>query len=768
MPIIRPVFLSLTALFSLLFVPCSFQAQPLKPFPIAQRNDPSQKAIHALAWFGQRGPDLQPVFSKGSKVEMGIDLGADIDNCIEAFFANSSKSQRKLNPYNRHDLAVEAEFYSNGILIQRRSGFFYQEFKRDLRNNKWIEDTTSYSFRIRFEPPTAGIYFARIVLTSKLGFTQTEFVNFEVLESADKGGLKVGSDGKHLIYSGTRESFHGVGQDIPWTSWEDWYVMDTPVGPKKMDMIHKALQAFDGANGNFTRFVAAPWFMQLEWEALGNYQPKMGQAWEFDRILDYCDEKEIYFLFCALMHGPLMSKADDKDDLPGIRWETNCYNDQDKTPSKYPCEPPVGINKAIEFYSNPNARDHVKNYFRYLSARYGYSSSLAGWQLMSEVDETAEYRDQEVNGQTIDHSENRKQVREWTDEMSGYIRNDLDDNQLISISIITGKNFSKTMWDPELYNLPNIDFFGYHDYMFESTPSVGKIRNRNLLFRYYSVTEMNTGFQNGSISYSNYQKKPFIYDEFGHILTIPQKWPEDNKLDPTKDFNNCADFMLKQDLWFTFVSGCAVAGLDWWNQDEQKRYEMWRKFYPPLLKFMQGIDFEKMNYAAVREVKGRPVIAQRWPLTDKEVRNSISSAYGNDDLLEAYMQVSDDGSQGFGWMANRSVHWYNLTSEYPCLKSLLEGTAPYHQSYLSRSQEDDLQDVPLDITENTRYIKMLGLKKRASYVVTIYSTTTSSVLKQTEVRTNGKGVAKIYAPAMDHKLDPDVAFKILEKGKNWR
>ena len=150
MPIIRPVFLSLTALFSLLFVPCSFQAQPLKPFPIAQRNDPSQKAIHALAWFGQRGPDLQPVFSKGSKVEMGIDLGADIDNCIEAFFANSSKSQRKLNPYNRHDLSIEAEFYSNGNLIQRRSGFFYQEFKRDLRNNKWIEDTTSYSFRIRF------------------------------------------------------------------------------------------------------------------------------------------------------------------------------------------------------------------------------------------------------------------------------------------------------------------------------------------------------------------------------------------------------------------------------------------------------------------------------------------------------------------------------------------------------------------------------------------------------------------------------------------
>jgi hypothetical protein len=208
--------------------------------------------------------------------------------------------------------------------------------------------------------------------------------------------------------------------------------------------------------------------------------------------------------------------------------------------------------------------------------------------------------------------------------------------------------------------------------------------------------------------------------------------------------------------------------LDWWNQDEQKRYEMWRKFYPPLLKFMQGIDFERVNYASVREINGRPVISQRWPLSDKEVRMSISSDYKKDDLLEAYMQVSEDGAQGFGWIANRSVHWYNLTSEYPCLKSLLEGTAPYHQSYMSKPQEDDLQETAMDVEEDSYYIKMLGLLKRKSYTVTFYSTTTGSELKQVEIRTSAKGTAKIYAPKMDHKTDPDVAFKIYETGKSWR
>ena len=36
--------------------------------------------------------------------------------------------------------------------------------------------------------------------------------------------------------------------------------------------MYNALYAMERAKGNFTRFVAAPWFMQLDWEALGNYQ----------------------------------------------------------------------------------------------------------------------------------------------------------------------------------------------------------------------------------------------------------------------------------------------------------------------------------------------------------------------------------------------------------------------------------------------------------------------------------------------------------------
>lgn len=754
-------------LFHLILFLAFFNAKA-QPFLIRSTSVVKDEPIRSMAWFtGQMIHDTA-FFSKGSKVELGISLSDELNAQVQTFFSNSSKDSKKLNPFNRHDLSLEAEFYSNGTLIQRRSGFYYEAFKRDLRSNRWIPDTTSFGMRIRFEAPQSGEYFVRILLKTKYGHSQDTFLMFKVNESSHQGFLEVGQDGKHMKYSGSGKSFHGIGQDIPWTSWEDWYTMDKAVGPKKFDMIHKALEAFDKAQGNFTRFVAAPWFMQLEWEALGNYKPKMGQAWEFDRVVDFCDKNEIYFLFCALMHGPVMSKPDDKEDLPGIRWEKYCYNDLDKTPASIACEAPIGISKAIEFYSHPKSRDHMKNYFRYLSARYGYSSSLAGWQLMSEVDETAEYRDAEENGKWIDHSENRRHVREWTDELSRYLRYDLTDRHLISISMITGKNFSKTLWDPEIFNLPCIDYTGFHDYMFEAIPSVGKVRNRNLLSRYYSVTELNTGYQNGSLSYPEYQHKPFIYDEFGHILTVQRKIPEDDKIDPTKDFNNCADFMIKQDLWFTFASGCAVAGLDWWNQDESKRYEMWRKYYLPLMEFMRDIDYESVNYSKIRTVNGRPVIAQRWPLTDKKIRQSTASFYRKDDLLEAYMQVSEDKSQGFGWMQNRSVHWYNLVDEYPCLKSMLNGTDPYHVPYIAKPQEDDLQDRPIDIPEETYYIRMLGLKKRCVYSVSFRSTSTGKPYSIQNHKTNRKGELKIYAPKMDHVTDPDIAFKVLEFGKTWR
>lgn len=740
---------------------------PASPQLISSKilTSPSEKLD--VAWFYPQ--ERKQVAKKFEKMEIGISLPQSLEEKIQAFFNESVRADIKLNPFNRNDLSIEVAFYKGERLLHVSHGFYYQEFSKDLERNTWSSDTTNYDYRVRYSPTETGDLTARISIKTKNDETITETFDFTVENSTNPGFVEKGENGKHMRFSGTKESFVGVGQDIPWPVWEDWAHMDQPIGPKNLEEIHMALNAFVEAKGNYTRFVAAPWFMQLEWEALGNYAPRLNHAWEFDRITEFCEEKDIYFMFCALLHLPLQSRTDAEEGLfPGVRWETYCYNDEDRFPAEIAHERPIGISKVIEYYSNPIANDHAKNYFRYLVSRYGYSTSLAGWQLMSEIDETAEYRDLERPNNEVDRSENRLHIRNWVNAISTYMREDLNDQHLLSVAIIKGIGYSKTLWDPELYNLKYMDFFGYHDYMYETKPSQGKTRNRNLLLRYASVNELNLGFQNDAISFPDYQNKLFIYDEFGHYLAIPKPEKVDDSEDPTVDFNNCADFMFKQDLWFTFSSGCAVAGLDWWNHDKLPRQKMWENYFPGILKFTADIDFEKVDYTTVVEIKDQQMIAQRWPLTDKEINKSNERPYKKDDLLEAYTQVAATQDQAFGWMSNRSIHWYNMKEEYPCLSSLVNGTDPYAIPYLYKPKDDDVPERPIDVKEDFHFIKVYHLLKRREYTIEFYNTLTGEKIATQIDRTNGKGILKVNAPDMKVDENPDVAYKIFLSGTTWK
>jgi hypothetical protein len=724
-----------------------------------------------LVWRGAEKDDVQlakigsnqadSLITKLNKLELGLSLSSKVMDRINGYFSQSVRIQDPINPFNPEQIDIRADFFSNGKKERTCFGFYYKEFHKDLSANRWREDTTSFPFRIRFAPRDIGPY--KVVISIQVSGNkpiQLEHA-FNVLPSQNPGYLEVGEHGKHMRFSDSKKSFLGVGQVIPWPVWEDWEHLNKAIGPKPLEKMYASLDALDKAGGNYTRFVASTWFLQLEYEALGNYAPRLNHAWEFDRMIEFCEERDLYFMFCALLHTPLESRADDKANLlPGVRWEEYCYNDRYQHPSDLPHDPFIGISKAVEYYSNTTANNLAKRYFRYLVARYGYSTSLAGWQVISEVDETAEYRDKETENGVEDHSSNRLAVRNWTDLISRYMREELEDPHMNSIAIIKGKGYSKTFWDPELFNLKYIDFIGVHDYMYENETGQGKTRNRNLLLRFASVNEIGIGFQNGSISYPSYQRKPFIYDEFGHFLSIPRKLPEDEKDDPTTAFNNCADFLFKQDLWFTFTSGCAVAGLDWWSSDQPERYQMWEKYFPPLIKFASSIDFEIDNYTKVQQEKGTSAIIQRWPRTESVINRSNDKKYRANDLLEAYTQVSSDGKRAFGWMCNRSVNMYNLKDSLLCLKQLYEGTAPFSQPYLYKPKDADFEGKLINISERSSYIEIQHLVPKSKVLVVFYSTSNGEVYTQYVLKSNRKGTIKLFAPEMNPSIHPDLAYKI--------
>ena len=735
-------------------------------FPIAETSE-----LGEIAWFYPQGSFL--VAEQYKKMELGIKLPPSIAFKIQSFFAQN-KREKQLNPFDRQDIDVTAEFKFNNEVVKHVNGFYYEEFYRNLTLGIWSEDTTSYPFRIRFAPDKVGTYEVAISLSTKentaVRLLKTSFT-FEVKASDSKGPLVQGVNSKHFKYAHSGESFVGVGQEIIGASWNDWNDIETAARPEKFLPVYESLREMQAAKGNFTRFVAAPWFLQLEWEALGNYQPKLPHAWEFDRIDEKCSEYGIYYLLCPILHSQLEKRSDEqnKGESPGVRWEGYCYNDEDQTENNLARAPKVGINDPIQYFANERANYLQENYYRYFVARWGYSNALTGWQLISEVDQVTGYRDGvDSLGNVIDNSENRQIVNKWAGRMVNYMENVLEDDKMKSIAYIVGKNYSSFLWDPEIFKYENMDYLGLHDYTFEVEGGGRFVRNRNMIVRHETVTNLGVGIEFGKIVHPEFQKKMFIYDEFGHTAVIPKVWPDDVYEDPTIWMNNCMDFNFKQDLWFTFASGAGVAGLDWWCAFEEDRQDAWKRYFPGLVSFSSSIDFEGVNYTEVKERKGVNYISQRWPFDREDIERSNGSNYKDWDILEAYIQIDATQNQGFGWVNNRSFHWANLVDSLPCLSAIAKGEEPFARSYMNTPQDDDLTSKPLLIEEESAYFKIYNVNRRTRYIVDFYDTETGKVIQSNEVKSNVFGVLKVYSPAMNPSERFDVAFKFFEKEGGWK
>lgn len=739
---------------------------PANPFSLNEFeiNEISEKGD--LAWFYPR--NSPQIAQQLEKVEFGVRLPKSVMEKINSFLSARGETDMGLNPFDRNDIDIEAVFMHNGKVVKRNDGFFYKEFRRDLGNNRWRKDTTSYSFRIRHAPEFTGNY--DVTVTIKIRGLNTVQVNstFSVDATDNPGFLEPGKHNKHMRFSKTKESFVGVGQVIPWV-FDIGGRLDVAAGPVNFMTMYNSFRKLKESGGNFTRMVAAPWFMQLEWESLGNYDPKMGQAWEFDRMNDKLQDHDIYYIFCALLHSPFESHPEEGATNQEISWESYCYNQMDMTKSPIACESEVSCTQPVDFFDNEEALHHQKNYFRYFVARWGYSTSIAGWQLISETDQVHEYRDESAeDGATIDHADNRSKVNQWVDKISRFMTLECDDKHMKSTSFITGRNYSSHMWDPELFELEEIDFVGLHDYVFEMEPSQQNIRNRNLLRRYISVNDLGVGIVDREVTHPKYQKNMFIYDEFGHVPVIPRAYPEDKNDDPVVFFNSCADFSFKQDLWFTFASGCAVAGLDWWNEHDRSRHDMWKRYFTGLNKFKENIDFEGVNYTRVREMKGETYIAQRWPLRNKDITRSNGNSYRKSDKLEAYIQIDSLNHQGFGWMMNRSFHWGNLVDSLPCISDMAKGEGIFSRPYLYNPMDDDEVSEPITIGEGEAFIKVYKVKPRTSYTVDFYDTESGEIVKTVEVKSSFTGTLKIFSPAMKPSERYDLAFKFYDSGLGWR
>jgi hypothetical protein len=738
----------------------------------------------ALAWYyPQQSPGTAIQLEK---LEIGLRPDKALLSDITVFLSGRRNATNALNPYNRHDVSITCSFYQHGHFVHSVDAFWYREFTTNPAKNGWNEDTTSFPFRIRFAPPQAGDGWEATITIRARGHAVTQrTVTFVVAPSANPGVLEVGSDSRHMRYSRTGQSWFGVGYNAAWANANGWTREGEPATLTNVNAHWDEMQQLAKNHGNFVRIVSTPWHFDFEKEALGNYDPRQAMAWEFDRTNDFLHNNNVFYLYCMKLHGLFVEKAHHAGGSSALNWENNPYYGPFAKASKYPGYSLPQVKRNIDFFADSSAMDHYRNYLRYFYSRWGYNTHMGAVQIMSEENFISGYLDEynEKGEVKVSNRANRQLIHNWNFQMSKYIKTELRDNHLLSVSSggVYMPGYGDVIQDNDIYDNPFFDFTGYHCYSDQpENIALGGIFRTDNINRFYHVarqfiTGVGADIEHAGTVCRAYLSKPYIIDESGVNLTVPLGPDFPNRKTsgpwPTDIFAACSDGPWHNTLWASAMYGCFSTSLDWYKP---AHHAFAAQNLPGIRAFFSDIDFEAYRYGGEQELDGESVfngLAQRWPATEAEIYATSLPEVGKGqpftraDRAEALTLVAHNREQAFGWVHNRSVYWYNLRRANECYNNLITGQG-YDKPYLAAPRDGDAAGEPLVIEEkgpNSAYILVFNVRKCKRYRIDYFDTRTGALVTTRRHWSSAKGVLKLRLPAMSSTAHPDLGFKIYRK-----
>jgi hypothetical protein len=550
-----------------------------------------------------------PDYRQFEKIEMGVNLPANLQAQVNEFIDSDYKAG--LNPFNPDDISVEADF-SNGGKHYLVYGFYFEDFERDPQSvgprnasvdppaANWIQKPTEYPFRIRFAPPQTGKW--ECIVSIRVKGAKTEFVwppiILDVEKSGNKGWLEVGNDRWHLRYSGTKESFFALAQNIAWNDNSVFRGAYKPpfFHPGGFLDIQNYVQDLAENNGNLVRIVVTPWSFEFELEHLNNYYDRLENAWEFDQLVQQC-EKNNMKLFVCLEYGKYHTS-------PNEGWTVNPYH------REIP-----GIKTVDDFLTDSTAIAIYKKKLRYFLARWGYSTSLGVTELASEFDGWS-YAASEGDAQFRKNEAAQKKQVYWHNQIFSYIKSTVAYRPMLtstSYGVLSGYEAL-----PSPFSLDNLDITNRHAYYAE--------RQSNI-FRFADFNAPRKG------THALWPDKPTCFGECG--LSRISRDPVD-----IGDAEGCNDVNFHNMLWSTSMMGGVGTGFAWWQWFNNEYREA---TYPALFAFYHDIDFERTDY----------VHPGFW-----DDASPLDGNHSNSEV-EVFYNTSGDKLRFMGWAHNTSYWWGN-------------------------------------------------------------------------------------------------------------
>lgn len=661
--------------------------------------------------------DTHGSVAKHEKLELGIKLNPLINGQIMSFLNGNAG----LNPFDPEDVSIEMTLQSPGEINKTAYGFYYRDYIRKNDNSDWIDQNTEYPWRIRVTLDEPGVWHYKIkVFTNNVlsGEISSGSSFFNCMPSGSKGYVYGGDRnflrGRYLKFSETGGTFFPIGENLCWNK-SGHYVGGAPNELQADDHLEyfQWMNELSANGGNLVRIGMLPWSFGLEWEKLGNYNSRMANAWELDQLFNKAEDLGIYINLWLEDHLEFMITPGGGEGYP---WSGNPYNINI-----------TGVNVPKDYFTDAKAKKFYKNKLRYIASRWGYSTNLVSYELVSEIDMIF---GKENNG-FIYHQNNssgrelRLAVRNWFNEMGSYLKSvsNASHPPLVSGSFASGedKHIAKN-----IFSLEAVDFSIIHDY--------GSAKSVNYIGR-YKIADNLLNPPWGSSSNASVKNKPLIFGEIG------SDWP---------GIDLCSDVSFHNAIWATAMMGSFGSGWPWFWEDIIHPNQYYTN-YLALNTFMQGVELAHDDYKPQRWRNGN--IDFNCEFFPKNINYTI----------ENFALVNSEKTKALGWMHSATDYWANLGLNCRCYN---EATKTYFDCKFPC--DEDAHPYPA-VGLNSK-VKITGLKSLKKYQYQWYhiphngkATLHSAGFESTNIF----GTLKLNVGIM-LQTAPDYAYKIFEEGTSFQ
>ncbi len=693
-----------------------------------------------------------PMVPLYEKIEYGIELPEEIQSKINLFLNSNTSAANPnhpgLNPYDPQDISVEATItgvindinMAPGVDLDFNTtvyGFYYQEASPSADMMSWnVNNATPYPFRIRFAPPWLGEYTITFKITywnnggyqiinlsgvsmfpgsngGTIGFLFNGVANSSGKAIA-KGYLEVGQHKRHLRHKYDKTSFFPIGMNIPQPICSTNPCSEPLRNPQGMANRRYEFSQLAANGGNYTRILSfgdrengtncVEITHRRSWDPynlIGNYQINQDKMMETDLDIQTFENNSIFATWCLQTYG--------FDDIPNTNdyyasWSTNPY--------KYE----LNKNQVTEFFTDSDCQRFFKNKLRYIQARWGYSASIAIYQLNSEIDDfgrskTGTPPNEVWTNPYRTNATYAQKGEQWQTTMASHIKS-FYPNHLISSSYVANPTQTVTQGQAEfpivchdkfIYN-NNCDIVSWNPYQDDKpTNGVGtEVLNRK---RFTWVHEI--AFDIGSLiadcnpNIFRFCDKPIFFSECG--------MNDGYNIDPF------TDIQMHNMIWATACSGMAGVGLPWQGWEAYtsgSQIEKKFKNFRAIANFFNGIDFENNKYV--------PAVFHAWQLIDPNGDIDNTDDQSPDSMkIEIFTMQNDKSStseasdRGFGWLHHRDGFWPRRLTPVP-YQDTVENITKFN--FIPNANPSDIL-----LQDRTHDYKLNGFKI-GNYLIDIFST----------------------------------------------